>query len=254
MKCGIIGYGHVGTAMHNRFQDAIIYDELKNIGTKEEINKCDIVFVCVPTPEAKDGSCETAIVESVILWIESEVIVIRSTVPVGFTAKMVEKYEKKIVFQPEYYGETVAHPFADLKNQHWISLGGTREAVSQVMLFYQEHITSEIHFYMADSNTVEFAKYMENTFLATKVTFCNEMYDLATKLGIEYNMAREIWLVDPRIGRSHTFVYPANRGYGGNCLPKDTKALVSIGEAVDSDMTLLKSVIAKNALLRKDCK
>lgn len=252
MKCGIIGYGHVGMAMHNRFPDAIIYDEPKRIGSTDEINKCDIVFVCVPTPENADGSCDTRIVKTVLEWITSPIIVIRSTVPVGFTNSMAIALGKKIVFQPEYYGETVAHPFADLNNQKWISLGGSMDAIEKVMEFYQERVNSDVHFYTADADTVEFAKYMENAFLATKVVFCNEMYDLAEKMGVSYNLAREVWLADPRIGRSHTFVYPNNRGYGGSCLPKDTKALSAMGFKNGSDMTLLNSVIAKNAMLRGD--
>lgn len=252
MKCGIVGYCHVGMAMHNRFSDAIIYDEPKSIGSTDEINKCDIVFVCVPTPENADGSCDTRIVKTVLEWITVPIIVIRSTVPVGFTNSMAIELGKKIVFQPEYYGETVAHPFADLNNQKWISLGGNMDAIEKVMEFYQERVNSEVHFYTADADTVELAKYMENAFLATKVVFCNEMYDLAEKMGVSYNLAREVWLADPRIGRSHTFVYPNNRGYGGSCLPKDTRALSALGLKYGSDMTLLNSVIAKNVKLRGD--
>lgn len=252
MKCGIVGYGHVGMAMHNRFSDAIIYDEPKSIGSTDEINKCDIVFVCVPTPENADGSCDTRIVKTVLEWITVPIIVIRSTVPVGFTNSIAIELGKKIVFQPEYYGETVAHPFADLNNQKWISLGGSMDAIEKVMEFYQERVNSEVHFYTADADTVELAKYMENAFLATKVVFCNEMYDLAEKMGVSYNLAREVWLADPRIGRSHTFVYPNNRGYGGSCLPKDTRALSALGLKYGSDMTLLNSVIAKNVKLRGD--
>lgn len=252
MKCGIIGYGHVGIAMHKRFNDAIIYDEPKNIGNRENINSCDIVFVCVPTPEGKDGICDSTIVEEVIKWVNAPTIVIRSTVPVGFTKRMAKEYGKRIAFQPEYYGETIDHPFADLNNQKWVSIGGDSLAIDAVMLFYQERVNSEIRFFTADSDTVELAKYMENAFLATKVVFCNEMYDLAQKMGINYNLAREIWLADPRIGRSHTFVYPDNRGFGGSCLPKDTMALMAMGRYYESDMTLLQSVIEKNKLLRGD--
>lgn len=71
-------------------------------------------------------------------------------------------------------------------------------------------------------------------------------------MGINYNQAREIWLADPRIGRSHTFVFPDNRGFGGSCLPKDTRALVAMGRHYKSDMTLLDSVIRKNEILRGD--
>ena len=71
-------------------------------------------------------------------------------------------------------------------------------------------------------------------------------------MGVSYKLAREGWLADPRIGRSHTFGYPNNRGYGGSCLPKDTRALSALGLKYGSDMTLLNSVIAKNVKLRGD--
>lgn len=251
-KCGIVGYGHVGMAMHNMLKDAVIYDEPKGIGSKEEINNCDIAFICVPTPEKEDGSCDTSIAESVLEWIETPTIVLRSTVRVGFTRQMAEKYGKSIAFQPEYYGETVGHPFADVKNQNWISIGGEADVVSRVMLFYQERVNSDVRFYTADSDTVELAKYLTNSYLAMKVTFCNEMYDLAQKMDVNYNMLREIWLADPRIGRSHTFVYPDKRGFGGSCFPKDTKALLMMGKELDADMSLLNCVIEKNKKLQEE--
>lgn len=196
--------------------------------------------------ELENGECDTHIVENVIEWIQTKVIIIRSTVPVGFTKSMVKEYSKKIVFQPECYGETVDHPFADLRNQKWLSFGGEQEAIDLAIETYKNVINSNVSIHMADSDSVEFAKYMENSFLATKVIFCNEMYDLATKLGVNYNSAREIWLADPRIGRSHTFVYQDRRGFGGSCLPKDTSSLLSQGECCGADMSLLRSVITKN--------
>lgn len=248
MNCSIVGYGHVGKAMHALFKDAVIYDEPLKIGKKDAVNETDVAFVCVPTPESPDGSCNTAIVESVIAWLETRLIIIRSTVPVGFTESMVKKYKKKIVFQPEYYGETVNHPFSDLRNQNWLSFGGETDSIDIAIQLYQQVLNSNIKINMADSNSVEFAKYMTNSFLATKVTFCNEMYDLANKLGVNYNQAREIWLCDPRIGRSHTFVYPENRGFGGSCLPKDLSAIIYQADEANIDVTLLKNVKEKNKL------
>ena len=248
MKIAIVGYGHVGKAMKELFQHAIIYDEPLGIGNRNDVNNCDVAFVCVPTPEGAQGKCDTSIVERVIEWIESEVIVLRSTVSVGFTSLMREKYKKRIVFQPEYYGETVGHPFTEIKNQGWLSFGGENQDINIVIEAYKTVINSNVRINIADSNTVELAKYMENAYLATKVVFCNEIYDLAKKLGIDYNVVREIWLSDPRIGYSHTFVYPDNRGYGGHCLPKDMNALISIGEEVNADMTFLKGVKSKNEM------
>ena len=95
------------------------------------------------------------------------------------------------------------------------------------------------------------AKYMENAFLATKVTFCNEMYDIAKALGADYHLAREMWIADPRIGASHTFVYEDNRGYGGSCLPKDIASIAAQGEEFGVDTTLIQSVIKKNEIYRR---
>lgn len=250
MKIGIVGYGHVGTAMKKIFADAMVYDEPKNIGTRDDINNCDVAFVCVPTPSKKDGSCDTSIVEYVLNWLNANTIVLRSTVPVGFTEEMCHKHQKYILFQPEYYGETVAHPFADIKNQTWITIGGDKNLATKVVEVYQQAFTSNVHINLVDSKTAELAKYMENCFLATKVTFCNEFFDLANAMGVNYNELRETWLLDPRIGRSHTFVYSNNRGYGGSCLPKDMASLICQGIKYNTDISLLQAVEKKNSILK----
>lgn len=246
MKIGIVGLGHVGGAMHELFKDAIIYDKFKCIGSKEEINTCDAAFVCVPTPMMEDGSCDTTAVDEVLAWCESKVIILRSTVRVGYTREMANKLHKNIVFQPEYYGETVAHPFANLSDRNWLSFGGTREAIDLAIDVYKNVINSNVRIYQAPSDEVELAKYMENAFLATKVIFINEMYDICEKLGLNYNQVREIWTADPRIGTSHTFIYKDNRGYGGSCLPKDISALHQLEKEKGIDDTLINAVIEKN--------
>ncbi len=251
MKIGIVGYGHVGKAMHGLFKEAIIYDKYLEMGTQAEINDCHTVFVCVPTPQREDGHCDTSAVEEVLGWLNVPLIVLRSTVRVGFTDEMMQKLGKEIVFQPEYYGETVAHPFANLNDRTWLSFGGTRKGIDLAIKTYQKVITSNVRIYQADAKTVEMAKYMENAFLATKVTFCNEMYDIAKALGADYHLAREMWIADPRIGASHTFVYEDNRGYGGSCLPKDIASIAAQGEEFGVDTTLIQSVIKKNEIYRR---
>ena len=250
MKIGIVGYGHVGKAMHKLFQDAVIYDEPLELGARSDINGCDTVFVCVPTPQGDNGNCDTRIVEEVLSWIEAPLIILRSTVWVGFTDKMMKKLHKEIVFQPEYYGETVAHPFADLNERAWLAFGGTKHGIGLAIKTYQTVINSNIRIYQSDAKTAEMAKYMENAFLAAKVTFCNEMIDIACALGANYNVVREMWVADPRIGSSHTFVYEDNRGYGGNCLPKDVAALVAQAEKCGVDATLMNAVMLKNSIYR----
>lgn len=251
MKIGIVGLGHVGTAMHNLFKDAVIYDKYKNIGSMNEINKCDAAFVCVPTPMKDDGSCDTTAVDEVLNWCESKVIILRSTVRVGYTREMTKKLHKKIVFQPEYYGETVAHPFADLSDRTWLSFGGTQEAIDLAIDAYKTVINSNVRIYQAPSDEVELAKYMENAFLATKVIFINEMYDICEKLGLNYNQVREIWIADSRIGTSHTFIYKDKRGYDGSCLPKDISELHTLEKENGLDDTLINAVIEKNKKYHK---
>ena len=246
MKIGIIGCGHVGGAMHELFKDAIVYDKYKGIGSQEAINECEVAFICVPTPMAADGSCDTSIVEEVIEWCRCKCLILRSTVRVGFTKEMSEKYNKEIVFQPEYYGETVAHPYANLSDRSWLTFGGSAEGIDMAIAAYQTVINSNVRIYQCSSDEAEMAKYMENSFLATKVIFCNEMYDLCKKMGLNYNVIRELWTADPRTGTSHTFVYENNRGFGGGCLPKDISSLRDQGKKFGSDTTLLDAVINKN--------
>ena len=105
--------------------------------------------------------------------------------------------------------------------------------------------------YQAQSDEVEMAKYMENVYLATKVTFCNEFYRLCQNMGVDYHQVREIWTADPRIGTSHTFVYEDNLGYGGSCLPKDIASIKSQAESIGCDMTLIDAVIETNAKLKR---
>lgn len=250
MHIGIIGYGHVGQAMSKLFPDAVIYDKYQNINYPAIINLCDIAFICVPTPMAEDGSCDTKEVEEVISWCTCKCIVIRSTVPIGFTERMSKKYKKELVFQPEYYGETANHPFADLSKQNWLIFGGNKSGINMAIEAYQTVRDANVSIYTCTSGEAEMAKYMENAFLATKVVFCNEMYDVCTAYGLDYNVVRELWTADPRIGKSHTFVYKNNRGYSGSCLPKDIQALYVQGKEQNVDMTLTEAVIERNKTLR----
>lgn len=248
---GIVGSeGHVGTAMKLLFQDAVCFDI--NVGTKEEINRCQTVFVCVPTPSREDGSCNTDIVESVIEWVNVPLIIIRSTVYVGFTDLMRQKYNKEIVFQPEYYGETVDHPLRDLKTRSWLAFGGTEKGIRLAIKTYQKVYNSSVAIYHGDAKSIEMAKYMENCFLAAKVTFCNEMKDIADALGANFDIAREAWLADPRIGPDHTFVYDDDRGFGGSCLPKDVASLIFQANSSGADASLMESIVKKNELYKKN--
>ena len=252
MKVGVVGAGAVGAAIAELFGDVAVYDEPKGIGTREAINACELAFVCVPTPSRPDGGCDTSIVEEVVGWIDAPVIVIRSTVEVGTTRRLAERYRKRIVFQPEYGpAETPDHPFNDLRKVRWIILGGAPEDRAVAIRAWQEVYSADVTIMQTTSETAELCKYMENAFLALKVTFCNEFFEIAAKAGVDYNELREAWLLDPRIGRTHTFVRPDGRGFGGRCLPKDLAAIIRTAESAGYEPALLRQVALSNGRFRK---
>lgn len=252
MKVGIVGAGAVGNGIAELFPSHELYDEPKGIGTRDAINACDIAFVCVPTPSGPEGSCDTSIVEGVVRWLETPTIVIRSTVSVGTSRRLATAYRKDVVFQPEYGpAETPDHPFNDLRNIRWIILGGEVDPAKRVLRAWQDVYNSDIAVRLTSWEAAELAKYMENAFLALKVTFCNEFFEIAGRLGVGYDELRELWLMDPRMGRSHTWVLPDKRGFGGKCLPKDLDAIIRTAEGAGHDPALLRQVMRSNAVFRE---
>jgi UDPglucose 6-dehydrogenase len=247
----IVGYGSLGRALHVLFPSAVVYDEPLGIGERAEVNRCDFVCVAVPTPEGADGACDTSIIESVVRWLNVTTIILFSTVAVGTTERLVRETGKRIVHQPTYGpGDTPEHPFGDLRKQRWIILGGERRHTVPVADLYKRVYNADTVIVQTDAKTAELTKYMENAYLAMKVSFCNEMYDIANAVGVDYNELRELWLLDPRLGRSHSFVFPDDRGYGGKCLPKDVAALIHTAEENGVGAPLLKGMAAANQILR----
>ena len=249
---GIVGCGFVGRSLLTLFGPCEVYDPAQGKVDKAAINQCRFAFVSVPTPTGPHGECDVSIVEETVRWVESDVIVIRSTVAPGTTDRLRQATGKRIIFQPEYIGETVAHPLLDHQAQGFSVLGGPIEDTSPVADLYKRFYHAHHRFYFTTAITAELAKYMENAFYAAKVTFCNEFFDIARTFGVDYNELREVWLADPRISRDHTFVYPDDRGFGGKCLPKDTGAIIAACEQKGWIPRLLSAVMAINAGRRRD--
>ena len=253
MKIGIIGHGVVGRAQAEFFglENCIIHDPSQGHKNRALINQeCDLAFICVPTPMKDGGSCDISIVEETIEWLNVPVIVIRSTIAPGTCEELTEKYHKKIVFEPEYLGETLHHPYLDLRKRPFVILGGPRPYTNVVILYMQKFMHANTKFYQTDWRTAELVKYMENCWLGTKVIFCNEFYEIAKTLGVDYNELRELWLADERINPSHTLVYPDKRGFSGKCLPKDINAIVTKLEEIGYEPKFIKSVLEENERLK----
>lgn len=211
----------------------------------------DISVVCVPTPREQDGSCDLSYVEDVISKCESSLILLKSTIEIGTTQKLVEKYNKRIVFSPEYCGESSYwSPYkfhTDVKETPFFIFGGEKTDTSKMIDYFMPVVGPTKKYIQCDAIEAEMAKYMENVFYATKITFCYEMAELCNATGIDYNTVRELWLQDPRINPMHTAVFPENDApYSGKCLPKDTSALASLAEKYGYDAKLIKEVLSSN--------
>lgn len=240
IKLGIVGYGVVGKALAKVFRyeagnsDLVIYDKFANgmnaPSRRAALQKCDLVFVAVPTPEGPDGACDLSAIEEVVSWV-APVMCIKSTVPPGTVDRLTAQTGKKICFSPEYVGETTWHPLKGIESHGFIIVGGEKSVCRFVVEVYQQFLGPLPHYYMTDARTAELCKYMENAFLATKVAFVNQFYDLAQSFGVDFNELREIWLADERIGRSHTIV-TTERGYRGRCLPKDMASIIHAAKKV----------------------
>ena len=248
----IIGAGFVGQSLLRLFGQCPVHDPDKGLTDQSAVNRAQFAFICVPTPTAPDGSCDTSIVEEVVGWCGSQIIVIRSTVAPGTTDRLRSQTGKRIIFQPEYIGETAAHPLLDHQAQGFSVLGGPIEDTSPVADLYKRFYHAGHRFHFCSVLCAELAKYMENAFYAVKVTFCNEFHDIARAHGVDYNELREVWLADPRISRDHTFVYADNRGFSGKCLPKDVSAIIAASTQTGFTPDLLREVMAINAGHRQD--
>jgi len=265
MKLGIVGQGYVGTAVKEIMSN---YYEVNTFDIKQEctcdslndlVKISDVVFVCVPTPMNKDGSCYIGIVKDVVKQINSissndnKIVVMKSTVPPGTTERLNEEYKHiKIVFNPEFLTE--ANFIGDFKNQDRIIVGGPRPATTKIRQLYSVAFP-ETPIVKTGSTTAEMVKYMTNSFLATKVSFANEIKMISDKLGIDYDKVVEYATYDERLGKSHWSVPgpDGHYGFGGSCFPKDLNALIKVAESMDLEVETLRGAWQTNLEVRPEC-
>lgn len=235
-KVGVIGNGFVGESQAFAFSpttDLRIYDidPLKSTHTKEEIDQCDFIFVCVPTPMRKDGSQDLSYVEKVFdEATQGPIYIIKSTVLPGTTTKLMKMYpDLEIIFCPEFLTERTAK--LDMLTQARIIIGGEKGDTKKVRELFEQRFMNR-HIIETDSTTAELTKYMNNTFFATKVSIMNEFKLLADAIGANWEDALYGFAADSRIGDSHLHVPgPDGRlGYGGTCFPKDVNALLTFAK------------------------
>ena len=242
-RIGIVGQGYVGTAVRTVFEkhyETYTYDLNGNCNCEnmeDLVEFSNIIFVCVPTPMKYDGSCDTSIVEAVVKDINDmvvsrnvsgRIVAIKSTIPPGTTNRLNKECENiTVIFNPEFLTE--ANFIDDFKNQTRIIIGGQRPASTELRQVYSL-VFPEAKIVKTGSKTAEMVKYFTNTFLATKVSFANEMKLLCDELKIEYDKVVEYSTYDERLGKSHWAVPgpDGHYGFGGSCFPKDLNAILDV--------------------------
>ena len=262
---GIIGQGFVGNAVYQKFKnyyDVLTndLDENKSTATLENLTQmCSTIFLCLPTPMKSDGKCDTSILEKVLDTIDlltdnletKKTIVIKSTIPPGTTEKFNKRYESlDIVFNPEFLTERNA--VKDYENQNRIILGGPRPATTELKQIFSK-VFPKAHIIKTDSTHAEMVKYLTNSFLATKVSFANEIYQLCDKLNIDYDKVVEYATLDERLGKSHWGVpgHDGDFGFGGHCFPKDLAALLHLSVELGTINNVLLATSNTNDEVRK---
>ncbi|MGA3245558.1 MAG: UDP-glucose/GDP-mannose dehydrogenase family protein [Bacteroidota bacterium] len=230
---------------------------------KTAVQKSDIIFLCLPTPPTENGSADLTHVLSVAKQIgefanSEKIVVSKSTVPVGTVDKIRQllkkkaKYPMEVVSNPEFLKEGSA--LQDSLKPDRVVIGTRSKKVGAVLQeLYEPFVRTGNPILVMDERSSEMTKYAANAFLATKISFMNELANLCEDVGADIDSIRKGIGSDPRIGKQ--FLFPGV-GYGGSCFPKDVKALVKTAELYDRELTILRSVdnvneAQKSVLLRK---
>ncbi|MBI2593023.1 glycosyltransferase [Candidatus Daviesbacteria bacterium] len=245
-KVTIIGHGWVGKSVHKLFPDAYIYDPPKT-GSKKRANEGDIAFICVPTPPINEGGLDISIVEQCVAWCECPLIVIRSTVNPGTCDYLSKKYNKKILVQPEYLGETPQHPLFDEKNIPFLVIGGSPQDRRTLINLYSMVYNANVKIRQVTPYEAEVIKLTENRAISFKVAECQELYDVCEKAGIDYYTIRDaVYGDDPRFNLWWTFVFPDKRGFNSKCIPKDVYAWCAWAESLGYIPEITKNLLKAN--------
>ena len=274
-KIGVIGNGFVGGAVKFGFSpqtgcdaEVRVYDKNPDKSThtlEETVNQSDFIYLSVPTPANKDGSINLDIIDDALNDIDKvhtrekdNAILIRSTVIPGTTWNLQTKYPQlNILFNPEFLTERSAN--FDFINQNRFIVGNSGKQLNQMkseqfVELIKDRFGDCVAVMETSYETAELIKYMNNCFFATKVSFMNEMYQIAEKIDANWDEAVSGFVSDGRIGHSHLGVpgHDGKFGFGGSCFPKDIQAMIDFAEMFGLNPSVLKGAWEKNLEVRSE--
>lgn len=255
MNIGVIGLGVVGQAIKDGLAglgNRIFVHDIKLKTSIRDVISTEIIFICVPTPQDDDGSCDTSRVEKVLMELDDisyrGIVAIKSTVEVGFTNRMINKHKNlTICFVPEFLRERCAL-FDFEKNHKVLAVGTTDPYVFNKVC--ESHGSLPKNFVHLTTTEAEILKYYNNVFAATKVIFANVMSEICEKTDSDYAKVKDAFVKTGRTTDQYLDVNANLKGYGGMCLPKDVKAMISLMEKLKIDFNLFKAVDTDNSKLK----
>lgn len=252
MRVGVVGCGVVGSAVADGMQRSghIVFrcDPKLGTTTSQLIDfQPQVVYICVPTPSGKDGSCDTSIVEKVVYELikisQICAICIKSTVPPGTTRRLSEKYDIPLSFVPEFLRERSA--FSDFMNQEAV-ICGAANAMHANMIQYSHSKFSDI-FHFVTPTEAETVKYYSNCFNAIRVVFANTMYEICKVTNADYDKVKDAFM---SLGTALDMYMDVNdnfRGYSGPCLPKDMRAIIGLIKEKGIDLRMFEAADEDNS-------
>lgn len=279
MKIGIIGWGYVGAStgiglseindeleVHvfdpfknvedwsfNQINDLLVKKrKIKQIDSLGEMSGMDLIFLCLPTPESKTGEIDLSIYEKFMPELSKTLgsgdMVIRSTVAPGTTQDFQKKYPKfRFAHHPEFLRERI--PLADFLTSDRIIIGSIHEDIKEKLLhLYRNLDTRKI---VVTPTASEIIKYAANCYLATKISYFNEIHNICEKHGVDSKQVSEAVAADKRIG--YYGVY-GGRPFGGTCLPKDISAFIKHAKSIEVEPKVLSAVKEVNDKLKDENK
>lgn len=252
---GIAGVGIVGENLARYFREVksiepILYDPPKGLGSAEELSAADVVFICVNTPRAEDGTADISQIKAVLdVMKDGQLAIIKSTVPPGTTRGLAEKYENLLfIFNPEFLTEATAYENMTAPERQIVGYLEDTKEIAQEVLDILPRAKYEL---ICEAEEAEMIKYASNAFYATKVIFFNELFDICEAAKIDYEKIKEALKADPMTGPEHLEIWHKGyRGFGtpevSKCLPKDVDALIAFSRLAGKYPELLRVVTKIN--------
>lgn len=258
MQIGIIGgAGVVGSAVRNGFEvighTVRVHDVRLPDTSMRDVLDTELVFLCVPTPCSEDGTCDTAIVESVLHELEAAgyagLTVIKSTIIPGTTDRFREQYKKlRLAFCPEFLRERSA--VADFTEHHDVCIIGAYDDEA-FDLVKQAHGRLPKNVFRMKPVEAEFAKYFSNVYNAMRIIFANGFYEACQSVGADYSVIKNAMVHRENITDHYLTCNDNFRGFGGVCLPKDTMAFAAFVRSMNLDLKLFDVIVEENRRFKR---